>query len=179
MYSFPITHPPPQIGVHEGALESVHEREFAKFLFSLQSFVWRTQRGLIRAPAIPETGCRRTSEVHRQHSPQPPPARRHTMVRSEKVFLTAPSCAASARAPLSARLRYPPGACRPCITYLYDIASRCTCGAYSRSAARARPAGPYSHHLYSKSPVWPRQRSSSFTRACSHARAARSGDASC
>ena len=26
---------PPQIGVHEGALESVHEREFAKFLFSL------------------------------------------------------------------------------------------------------------------------------------------------
>ena len=30
---------PPQIGVHEGALESVHEREFAKFLFSSQSFV--------------------------------------------------------------------------------------------------------------------------------------------
>ena len=43
--------------------------------------------------------------MHRQHSPQPPPARRHTMVRSEKAFLTAPSCAASARAPLSARLR--------------------------------------------------------------------------
>ena len=79
---------PPQIGVHEGALESVHEREFAKFLFSLQSFVWRTQRGLIRAPAIPETGCRRTSEVHRQHSPQPPPARPHTMVRCRNGFYT-------------------------------------------------------------------------------------------
>ena len=71
---------PPQIGVHEGTLESVHEREFAKFLFSLQSFVWRTQRGLIRAPAIPETGCRRTSDVHPQHSPARPPARPHTMV---------------------------------------------------------------------------------------------------
>ena len=71
---------PPQIGAREHVLESVHEREFAKFLFSLQSFVWRTQRGLIRAPAIPQTGCRRTSEVHRQHSPQPPPARPHTMV---------------------------------------------------------------------------------------------------
>ena len=83
---------PPQIGVHEGALESVHEREFAKFLFSLQSFVWRTQRGLIGAPAIPKTGPRRTSEVHRQHAPQPPPARRHTMVRLEKGFVTGPSC---------------------------------------------------------------------------------------
>ena len=92
---------PPQIGVHEGALECVHEREFAKFLFSLQSFVWRTQRGLIRAPAIPQTGCRRTSEVHRQHSPQPPPARPHTMVHLEKGFVSGPLCAASARAPLS------------------------------------------------------------------------------
>ena len=46
----------PQIGAREHVLESVHEREFAKFLFSLHSFVWRTQRGLIRAPAIPKMG---------------------------------------------------------------------------------------------------------------------------
>ena len=39
---------PPQIGVHEGALESVHEREFAKFLFSSHSFVWREKGGLFR-----------------------------------------------------------------------------------------------------------------------------------
>ena len=77
---------PPQIGVHEGALESVHEREFAKFLFSLQSFVWRTQRGLIRAPAIPETGCRRTSEVHRKHSPKPPGEAAHDSQVRNPVF---------------------------------------------------------------------------------------------
>ena len=43
-----------QIGAREHVLESVHEREFAKSLFSSQSFVWRT------------------SEVHRQHAPQTP-----------------------------------------------------------------------------------------------------------
>ena len=61
--------------------------------------------------------------MHRQHAPQRPPARPHTMVRSEKAFLSAPSCAASARAPLSARLRYPPGVCRLYYTkhaYIYS-----------------------------------------------------------
>ena len=43
--------------------------------------------------------------MHRQHSPQPPPARRTATVHSEMPFLSGPSWSACARAPVSASLR--------------------------------------------------------------------------
>ena len=54
------------------------------------------------------------------------------MVHLEKVFVSGPSCAASARAPLSASL-----------------------GCVQHQLHGGRGAGPYSHYYYSKNPVCP------------------------
>ena len=124
---------PPLIGAREHVLECVLEREFAKSLFSLPVICMQNSTGTYPRARDPHRRPRRPSEVHRQHSPQPPPARRHTMVRLEKGFVTGPSCAASARAPVSASLR--------CVQHHLH---------------GGRGAGPYSHNYYSGNPVWPR-----------------------
>ena len=71
---------PPLIGAREHVLECVLEREFAKSLFSLPVICMQNSTGTYPRARDPHRRPRRTSEVHRQHSPQPPPARRHTMV---------------------------------------------------------------------------------------------------
>ena len=93
------------VRAHERAVESVHEREFAKSLFSLPLNCMYNSTETYPRARDPHRSSGRTSEVHRQHAPQPSPARPHTMVRLEKGFVTGPSCAACACAPLSACLR--------------------------------------------------------------------------
>ena len=73
--------------------------------------------------------------MHRQHAPQTPPARRHTMVRLEKGFVTGPSCETSARAPLSARLRCT-SVRAPLAVQIYILLN-----ARGRPAAAMRPSG--------------------------------------
>ena len=70
----------------------------------LQLDLWRSQLQS-KSTSLRLSLAAEQSDAHRQHSPARPPARPHTMVRSEMPFLSAPSCAAIAPAPLSARVR--------------------------------------------------------------------------
>ena len=77
--------------------------------------------------------------MHQQHNPARAPARPHTMVHLEIRFPSGPSCAASARAPLSASLGCVQGdlhgaAARDLTVIIYIVEIRCGAAASIRGA---------------------------------------------